>query len=158
MNVGPHHAILMRHAHADWPAYKGLDFDRPLTPQGLADASAAAAAIRDAAYRPDLLLTSPAMRTLQTAEIVARTLALPASTIRTVEVMYNASADCLHAELLHAFTIAGAVMVVAHNPGISELARRLTGARVSLALLPAQWTYITTASGQELPRVPENPA
>ena len=42
----------MRHAHAEWPGYSGEDFDRPLTPQGLADAAVSAREMREARDDP----------------------------------------------------------------------------------------------------------
>jgi phosphohistidine phosphatase len=139
---GQRHVVLVRHANADWPTYVGLDFDRPLTPQGLEDATAAAAAIRDAGHRPTLLLTSPARRTRQTADIIAGALGLSGPAIREADALYNSSQDILDAELRRAFTTASTVLLVAHNPGISELARTLTGNPTFAAFRPAHWLYI----------------
>ncbi len=141
MNARQRHAILVRHAHAEWPTYVGADFDRPLTPQGLGDAASTAAAIRDAAHRPELLLTSPARRTLQTAQIIATTLDLPDSAIRQVDALFNAAAAALDAELRRAFATADTVLLVAHNPGISELARMLTNDPTFAAFLPGHWLH-----------------
>jgi phosphohistidine phosphatase len=140
---GQRHVVLVRHAHAEWPAYTGRDFDRPLTPQGLGDARNTAAAIRDAGHRPALLLTSPARRTRETAEIIATTLGVPDTAIRNVDALYNASRTTLDAELRQALTAAPAVLLVAHNPGISELARTLSGNPAFTGFRPAQWLHIT---------------
>jgi phosphohistidine phosphatase len=134
--------VLVRHAHAEWPAYTGRDFDRPLTPRGLGDARTMAAAIRDAGHRPTLLLTSPAKRTRQTAEIIATTLGIPGAAIREVDALYNASCNTLDVELRQALTAAPAVLLVAHNPGISELARALSGNAAFTGFRPAQWLHI----------------
>ncbi len=142
MIPGKSHVVLVRHAHADWPAYTGRDFDRPLTPQGLGDARATAAAIRDAGHRPALLLTSPARRTRQTAEIIATTLGLPGAAIRDVDALYNTSGNTLDAELRKALKTETAVLLVAHNPGISELARALSGDPEFTGFRPAQWLHI----------------
>jgi phosphohistidine phosphatase len=144
---GLRHVVLVRHGHAEWPAYAGPDFERPLTPQGLADAHTAAAAIRDAGCRPSLLLTSPARRTRQTAEIIAITLGLPESATRMVDSLYNASRDTLDSELRHAFHATDSILLVAHNPGISELARNLSGNAAFTAFRPAEWLH-TTYSGK----------
>jgi phosphohistidine phosphatase len=142
VNTRQCHAILVRHAHAEWPAYFGTDFDRPLTPQGLGDAQATASAIRDAGHRPDLLLVSPARRTLQTAGIIANTLGLPDTAVQQVDALYNAAPDTLDAELRRVLIIASTVMLVAHNPGISELARQLTGNAKFASFRPADWLYV----------------
>jgi phosphohistidine phosphatase len=136
------HAVLVRHAHAEWPNYAGSDFDRPLTPQGLADARATAAAIRDAGHRPGLLLTSPALRTMQTTDVIAASLGLADSSVRQVSELYNAGPEILQAELRKAFLATDVVMLVAHNPGISELARTLTGNPGFAAFRPAHWLHV----------------
>ncbi|MEO6078836.1 MAG: histidine phosphatase family protein [Steroidobacteraceae bacterium] len=141
MSLRQRQVILVRHAHADKPGYSGPDFDRPLTPQGLADAGSTAAAIRDAAHQPDLLLTSPARRTVQTAEIIAAKLNLPAAAVQQVDALYNAGPTVLQDELRLAFSTASFVLVVAHNPGISELARMLTGDLTFDAFRPAHWLH-----------------
>ena len=134
--------ILVRHANAEWPAYAGVDFERPLTPQGLAESRSTAVALRDAGHRPKLLLTSSATRTLQTAEIIATTLGLPDSAVRRLEKLYNAGPDELDAELRRAFATVDTVLLVAHNPGVSELARALTGSATLASFRTAQWMHI----------------
>jgi phosphohistidine phosphatase len=142
VNIRPQHAILVRHANAEWPQYVGPDFDRPLTPQGLADARSTAIAIRESGHKPGVLLTSPAKRTLQTAQIIASTLDLRDGAVVQAGELYNAGADILDAELRKAFLSADIVMLVAHNPGISELARMLTGDPTFAAFRPAHWLYV----------------
>jgi phosphohistidine phosphatase len=136
------HVILVRHAHADWPHYVGTDFDRPLTPQGLADARATAAAILDAGHRPGLLLTSPALRTMQTTGILAATLGMPEHSVMPVSDLYNAGPDVLHLHLRKACAAADVVMLVAHNPGISELAGALSGQPAFAPLRPGHWLHV----------------
>jgi len=128
----------MRHAHAEWPGYSGGDFDRPLTARGLADAVTSARAIRAEGLVPDSLLVSPARRTRQTAEIVARELGLPSTALHFEDALYNATASTLARELRRR-TAGGRVLLVAHNPGISALARQLSGDPDRPPLAPAGW-------------------
>jgi phosphohistidine phosphatase len=132
---------LVRHAHAEWPGYSGRDYDRPLTSRGLNDALVTAREIKAAGQLPVLLLASPAARTRQTAEIIARELALAEACIQFSDAMYNASAATLEAALRSAAVTARHVLLVAHNPGISDLARRLRNDPALPALLPAQWLH-----------------
>lgn len=72
--------VLVRHGPAvdrEDPACPP-DPDRPLTPEGRARTRAAAAGLRALDVRPDLVLTSPYVRAVQTAEIVCEALALDA--------------------------------------------------------------------------------
>lgn len=139
--AGSAKVILMRHAHAEWPAWDGSDFDRPLTGQGEADARAAGRALQSAGLCPALVLASPALRTRLTAQIIARELGWPAALLRFEDRLYNASAETLAAALRDVDpATCGPVMLVAHNPGISELARRLAGsATMAPGFAPAAW-------------------
>lgn len=131
---------LVRHAHADWPNYTGRDFDRPLTPHGLLAARDAAREIRAHIEPPTLLLASPAVRTRQTAEIIAEALAVPATAVRYIDTLYNASVDTLDFEFRrHCSAGCTGVLLVGHNPGISAFARLLAGDQLPAPFLPAQW-------------------
>jgi phosphohistidine phosphatase len=117
---------LMRHAEARWQDPGLPDSDRPLNRRGVAAAEAMGRRLRELELVPQLLLTSPARRTLQTAEIVARGLSLPARRLVREEALYLASAT----DILRVVRAAGPrvthLMVVTHNPGLSELVQRLT--------------------------------
>lgn len=142
--VTPRHAsvLLVRHAHAEWPAWRGRDFDRPLTPRGERDAAATGIAIREAGLAPATVLASPARRTRQTAEIILRELGVSEANLVLVEDLYNATADKLLEELRKAATVPGPTMLVAHNPGISDLGRELDGNARAAAFAPADWRLL----------------
>jgi phosphohistidine phosphatase len=138
--------ILVRHAHAEWPAYRGRDFDRPLTPRGLDDALATARAIHAAGFGPSLLVASSARRTEQTARILMEQLGIPIDRLRLLDSLYNAEADALRAALEASAAEDGVVVLVAHNPGISELTRLLAGADAAPAFRPAEWRVFPRAA------------
>ena len=133
--------VLVRHAHADWPLYSGRDFDRPLTPRGEEEAREAARALRRAGVTPALLLASPAKRTRQTADAIAREFVLADTQIRFIDILYNAGAAELEAEVRAAAQEGQPVVLVAHNPGISQLARRLSGKPKRPPFAPAGWDH-----------------
>lgn len=137
--------ILVRHAHAEWPHYSGRDFDRPLTPQGEEGARATGRAIREAGLRPALLLASAALRTRQTAEIIAQELALPPGALRFSENLYNAPDVTIQVEAQAAAVNGGLLMVVAHNPGVSELARVLADDARAPNYRPGDWRLLPLA-------------
>jgi phosphohistidine phosphatase len=113
--------ILLRHAKAVPGSDTGEDFDRALAQRGRDDAPVVARALAEAGATPQIVLVSAALRTRQTWELVAPS--FPAATARIVERLYNAPADLI----LREAESAGAenVMIVAHNPGLHELASRL---------------------------------
>ena len=102
----------------------------------MTDALSTARAIRLAGLLPKVLLASPARRTRDTAMILARELGLAADTLRFDDGLYNASAAELEAAARRP-PLTAHVMLVAHNPGISEFARRLSGDPEAPPLKPA---------------------
>ena len=100
---------------------------------------ATARAIVTAGLRPDLLLSSTARRTRETAQILAREIGLAAGAVRFSDRLYNASASALEAAPRMQLRRCTHVMLVAHNPGISEFARRLSGDATLALLPPAGW-------------------
>jgi phosphohistidine phosphatase len=131
--------ILVRHAHAQWPTYRGRDFDRPLTDQGIEDAHAAGRAIRAAGHRPRRIIASAARRTEQTALILMEHLQLQPDALQRLDSLYNAEAPALRAALQAAAADGTGVVLVAHNPGISELARLLSDDPSVAHFRPAEW-------------------
>lgn len=118
--------ILVRHAHAlsAWEARVQTDGERPLSPEGLEKARAAAQAIARLGYAPETVFTSPLVRARQTAEILASELHAPLSA-ETVLNGLHTDEDALDflQESLHA---QNCVLAVCHNPQVSILAQRLT--------------------------------
>jgi phosphohistidine phosphatase len=117
---------LLRHATADTTDARVADFERPLNRRGVSEATTMAKRLFERERIPELVLASPAVRALQTADIFMRGLALPPRKLRRDERLYLAQpADILEAIRATGPRIAH-LMVVGHNPGLSELARQLT--------------------------------
>jgi phosphohistidine phosphatase len=115
--------MLLRHAKSAWPDVP--DRDRPLAKRGRRDAPVIGRWLRDRGYRADVVICSAARRTRQTWELVAPELGgSPSVTLEPRA--YEASATTL---LYLARELPGpcrAALLIAHNPGISELATSLT--------------------------------
>lgn len=112
--------ILARHAKSDW-ADEGLDdHDRPLNDRGRRDAPAMARSVLRRGVRPEVLLSSTAVRARSTADAFAEEFEVE---VTEQPELYLAEPDAL----LDAARASGAneVMVVAHDPGMSELVSRL---------------------------------
>jgi phosphohistidine phosphatase SixA len=111
--------ILLRHAHAE-PATPGQsDLDRPLSPQGLAEAEAAARWLAEQGLVPDRVLCSPARRARETLEAVLGTLGYVEQ--RLEDRIYEATAGTL-ADLADQHREAERLLMVGHNPGFERLA------------------------------------
>ncbi len=153
---------LMRHADARWNDPAITDLERPLNRRGTAAAQAMARRLLDLELVPDLLLASPARRTQQTADIVARELSLPARRVRREEALYLASASDMLKLVYGTGPRVAHLLLVAHNPGVSELAQLLlrqhgsaglpTAAVCSIAFDAAQWAVIGSATVTDVQR------
>jgi len=113
---------LVRHAKSDWGDAALSDHDRPLNDRGMRDAPVMAARLAATGFRPDVILASTAVRARTTAEAFAAELGVAVSLDPE---LYGAPAGALLAAA--AATGAASVMVVAHDPGMSVLAGRLSG-------------------------------
>lgn len=116
---------LVRHAHAKVQAGPITDFERPLSRRGKAEAKATAANLCKQGLVPDLMLSSSAARTLQTARIFVRELKISARHIREEEQLYLAAPEAI-LQLIHATgPRIEHLMIIGHNPGVSALANAL---------------------------------
>ena len=119
---------LMRHANAQWKDPQISDFDRPLNRRGISEAEAMSRRLLELNLVPTVLLASSARRAQQTADIVARELHVAARNIRSEESLYLAPA----ADILRLIQTTGPriphLMIVGHNPGITEVANLLAPA------------------------------
>jgi len=113
---------LVRHAKSDWGDPGLSDHDRPLNDRGMRDAPVMAARLAASGFRPDVILSSTALRARTTAEAFAAELGVAVSLDPE---LYGAPAGTLLAAA--AETRATAVLVVAHDPGMTVLAGRLSG-------------------------------
>jgi phosphohistidine phosphatase len=120
---------LMRHANAQWKDPQIADFDRPLNRRGNSEAEAMGRRLMELKLIPTLLLASTARRAEQTADIVARELGVAARNRRSEESLYLAPA----ADILRVVQTTGPriphLMIVGHNPGITEVANHFAPAR-----------------------------
>ncbi len=119
----------MRHAAAGerdadkWPD-DGL---RPISPDGRRKQIEAARGMKRLGIVPDHILTSPLVRALQTAEILAEVLG-GGQRIESVETLGTGCSSTAVVALLGRFPPEATIMLVGHEPAFSALAAALVGA------------------------------
>ncbi|MEP6849157.1 MAG: histidine phosphatase family protein [Acidobacteriota bacterium] len=123
--------LLLRHAKSSWADAHMTDFDRPLNERGLAAAPFMGGIISRERLIPDFILSSPAERARNTAELVRLGGGLEIE-IRYDERIYEASPQKLQQILAEIDPKYISVMMVGHNPGIEGLARVLTGVNAEM--------------------------
>jgi phosphohistidine phosphatase len=116
---------LLRHAHAGDPTrWRGPDESRPLSEKGRLQAERLGRFLADVRFRPDAILSSPKLRALETARLVAEPLRLEVAS-------WDALAGLLEVETLEdLLSDAGdprRPLLVGHDPDFSDLAATLTG-------------------------------
>jgi len=118
--------FLVRHAKSSRNEPALQDKDRPLNNRGKRDAPKMGKRLAKREVMPDLILSSPAKRALKTAQLIAKKLDYKLQDIVVDERVYATGAD----ELLHLIRKLGAkpksVMLVGHNPELTELAHHLS--------------------------------
>jgi phosphohistidine phosphatase len=121
---------LMRHAKSSWENDSLDDFDRPLNARGLKAAPEMGRRLRALGDLPELILSSPAARAIETARRVAAEIGHPESRILEVPGLYHASPAKILEILQSLESAAHHVMVVGHNPGMTEFANSLGEIRI----------------------------
>jgi phosphohistidine phosphatase len=118
--------FLIRHAKSSWDDTALPDQDRPLDDRGKRDAPKMGKRLAKRDVKPDLILSSPAMRALTTAKIIAKKLDYKLKDIVVDDRLYAGEADNL-LNLIHKLgDKLKRVMLVSHNPELTELAHRLS--------------------------------
>lgn len=118
--------VLVRHAKSSWKT-ELADFDRPLSGRGKREAQEMAEHLKLRDLQPDLILSSPAKRARKTAKVVAEALDYPLQAIGWDSRLYLQGVKAQLAVLAETDSHHAVVLLVGHNPNITELAERLTG-------------------------------
>lgn len=150
--------VLIRHAKAvsSYDAYK--DIERPLTSRGIDDAQAMASWLQkkltSLGLSPDLLLASPAQRTMETANLFAKIFERNPGTIQVDPLLYMPSVESFYEAIEKINDGLRVLCVFSHNNGITDFANTLTNNRIDvippcgvvvLRMHDSSWKNIRTA-------------
>ncbi len=130
----PSRLLLLRHAKSGWAEPGQRDFDRMLDDAGFAEAELVASKASDRGLRPDLVISSTAVRCRQTADAIRRAFGEELD-ISFVDELYNAPLDTYIA-LLAAQSAVQSLMIIGHNPAMEELLEALIGHDRMAAVIP----------------------
>ncbi|MFV0373595.1 SixA phosphatase family protein [Microbacterium sp.] len=137
--------VLIRHAKSDWGNPGTPDHDRPLNERGLRDGPVMAQRLRAAGTMLDAIVASTALRARTTAGFFGDALGLTPE-LRTD--LYGASPRTLLA--VAASSGADRVALVAHDPGMTALAGRLSGGGIAAMPTCAVATFRWDAEGWDI--------
>jgi phosphohistidine phosphatase len=118
--------VLVRHATAADTGPRGSDFHRRLKKRGRREAAIMADRVAGTAGRPDLALSSPADRAMETARIFAARLGYPEKRIVATEALYGGLLPEDFLAIVHRLPeSARMVMLFGHDPSFTEFAGAL---------------------------------
>lgn len=150
--------ILIRHATAESENFLKKDFERTLEPIGRKEAEKVGEFIKSKGLNVEKIICSSAFRTKETACLASGTMGFnPERVIEKLE-LYNAGFQKIVEEIKKTEESISTLVLVAHNPGISQASTALavTGnfqlapsAAVSLKFNIKNWSELTPATGSE---------
>ena len=125
---------LLRHAKSSWDKPELRDFDRPLNTSGFRDAAIMATRLQtlllEKGEQLGVILSSPALRTRTTAEIIAARLNMVPEQLQLEPQIYLASSGRLM-QLIRRFDDSiAAALLVAHNPALTDFANEMSNSSI----------------------------
>jgi phosphohistidine phosphatase len=118
--------FFIRHGVADRSAWDGDDFDRPLTQEGREKMDKTARRLREIGFRPDIILSSPLARAVETAQIVADVLGRRDRVVVDKRVDPEFDISRLRS-ILSEHSKTEEIALVGHEPGFSTVVGALIG-------------------------------
>lgn len=149
--------LLLRHAKSSWDNPGIDDHERPLNKRGQKAAPRMGQLIADEGLKPDVIVSSTAIRAASTAEAIAEECGYEGE-IHFTDDLYLAPPSAYLWLLSGLPDEYDSALMVGHNPGISELVSTLCGERVDMptaALAHAQsgnesWKQFESESAADL--------
>ena len=118
--------ILVRHAKSSWQDLSLDDFDRPLNKRGRKAAPLIGRWLIQQKIVPDLVLLSPAVRTVETWALFKEA-GLQFGDEQQVDELYLAGLEVLTQQVMRLNSSVSQVMLIGHNPGLEFLIDHLVG-------------------------------
>jgi len=117
---------VLRHAKSDWNDASLTDFERPLNERGVHAAQKMGAFMQQCGIAPDLIISSPARRARETAQIIKDAAGISAE-IRFEPRIYEAGIGDLTEIVSQVENDCQKLLIVGHNPGFEQLVEILSG-------------------------------
>ncbi|MGD9993024.1 MAG: histidine phosphatase family protein [Salinivirgaceae bacterium] len=151
--------MLMRHAKSSWKEPLPEDRERPILNKGIKRTRRTARFITEKGLIPELILSSPAVRAWQTADLLLEELGTNIK-IKQVDALYPGSSAALLKATWQVNDKYNSLLIIGHNPGLSDLACYLLGTQeaswiptsglVVISFLYDRWQEIKPGEGSML--------
>ncbi len=118
--------VMIRHAKSSWANPLQSDFDRPLNERGKREAKEMGEKLLERGLKPDLIISSSAKRTKQTAKKIANAVGYDFDKVLFEEKLYHCIPSVFEEMLYEVDDSVKTLFIVAHNPGITEFVNELS--------------------------------
>lgn len=120
--------VIVRHSKAEEHKFGMRDFDRKLEKRGQKEAAFIAEKLKEKQIKPDLIISSSAVRAFQSSLLHAEVLQYPKEKIIMADFIYDHfDVEDLREVLVESAKRAQTVFVFGHNPTLADLAYDLSG-------------------------------
>lgn len=117
--------VLIRHSKSDWSDPNLTDIERPLNKRGKRDAPFMASLLKEKGVAPDIILTSPAERALQTVKYFVDEFNFDRDKILVREEIYSMGSIAIRKLISQIDDSHNVIFLFGHNPDLSALANQL---------------------------------
>jgi phosphohistidine phosphatase len=118
--------LMVRHAKSSWKDPSLVDHQRPLNKRGQKTAPEMGRRLQKRGVRPDVIVSSDAIRAVDTAVAMAKIMGARPKAIRQIPELYHGSPDRILTVVQQFDDRWERVMLVGHNPGLTDMVNRLT--------------------------------
>jgi len=115
---------IVRHAKSSWKYANIKDQDRPLKERGIKDAYLMANKMRNKINKPDVFISSSAMRALQTSIIFCNTFSFPLANLKISKSLYSFSDGYLIKTVKALDDDYNSAIIFSHDHGISTFVNK----------------------------------
>lgn len=161
MSSKKRYLYLLRHAKAEkgWPELE--DVDRPLHPVGVDEAHRMAKMFSASHPMPQLVITSPAVRTYSTALIFSKVMGYDFNQLVLDHRIYNAPLSALMQVIAETPVDTESILVVGHNPSMTQLAHFFaddvshmsTSSIIGFGFIADDWMHFDIANAEVVCRL-----
>ncbi len=150
------HLYIVRHAKSSWDDLSLQDVQRPLSARGLRDAPRMAKRFKEREVAVGQMISSHAVRALETCRVFAGILGYPEKDIRVERSLYHASEDTMLDVVRELNDSLDNVMMFGHNPGLTDFVNSLASQMLTniptcgiagIALPVERWEDVTWGKG-----------
>lgn len=150
---------VLRHAKSSWSFSELADDQRPLLEKGKKRTRKTIEFMLKEGVRPELMISSHAVRAFETAKIVAHALNYKQNSLVVSRFLYSCDADGIFNELFAVNDDIQSVMVIGHNPTLTNFVNKYldapvdylpTSGLVGIAFETDKWSELPLAPARTL--------